>query len=65
MELLGHNILNIVHDDDKLILRENLIPPSHFLGHNGELLIPDGPDGKQKIGEALAREKRQFVIRYI
>lgn len=41
------------------------MPKSDMLGPNGELLYPDKPDGKQKIGEALASEKRRFIVRYV
>lgn len=34
-----------------------------MLGSNGELLVPDEADGVQKITEALAKEKRKFVVR--
>lgn len=39
------------------------MPQNHMLGRYGELVVPDEPDGVQKISEALAREKRRFVIR--
>lgn len=45
------------------MLREQLMPKSYLLGSNGELLIPDGPDGKEKVADALAREKRRFIVR--
>ncbi|KAJ0183930.1 hypothetical protein K1T71_000353 [Dendrolimus kikuchii] len=64
IDLLGQNIINIIHEDDRHMLKTQLIPNSQILGPNGELLIPDGPDGQEKIAEALAREKRQFIVRF-
>lgn len=56
-------MFSITHVEDQQTLKDNLMPKSYMLGSNGELLVPDEPDGVQKISEALAEEKRQFVVR--
>ncbi|XP_021192500.3 uncharacterized protein LOC110377805 isoform X1 [Helicoverpa armigera] len=63
LDLLGQNLLNITHEDDRAMLREQLMPKSQTLGPNGELMIMDEPDAIRKAEEALAQEKRQFIIR--
>lgn len=47
------------------MLREQLLPRTQTLGPNGELMIPDEPDATRKAKEALAHEKRRFVIRWV
>lgn len=47
------------------MLREQLMPRTQNLGPNGELLIPDEPDAIRKVEEALANEKRRFMIRWV
>ncbi|XP_022121550.2 aryl hydrocarbon receptor nuclear translocator-like protein 1 [Pieris rapae] len=64
LDLLGNNIYNYVHESDHAVLREQLTPPYYMLGTNGQLLIPDEPDGKKKIAEELVNEKRSFIIRF-
>ncbi|XP_068624386.1 uncharacterized protein [Battus philenor] len=64
LDLIGQNIFDVIHEEDRQLLRDQLLPRSDILGPNGELLIPDEPDGKQKLEEALTREKRSFVIRF-
>ncbi|XP_048488596.1 hypoxia-inducible factor 3-alpha isoform X1 [Plutella xylostella] len=64
LELLGHPIMNVVHPDDREFLRQQLMPTTpNILGPNGELLVPDDPEAKAKIKQALANERRTFVIR--
>lgn len=41
------------------------MPKSQTLGPNGELLIPDEPDAARKVEEALAQEKRRFILRWV
>nr|XP_013189069.1 unnamed protein product [Amyelois transitella] len=64
LELLGQNIFNVVHEDDRQMMRDYFMPKSHLLGANGELLIPDEPNGKKLVAEALASEKRRFIVRF-
>ncbi|CAB3225927.1 unnamed protein product [Arctia plantaginis] len=64
LDLLGQNLLNITHEDDRATLKDQLMPKSQHLGPNGELLIPDEPGAKSKVEEALAQEKREFIIRF-
>ncbi|XP_031767389.2 aryl hydrocarbon receptor nuclear translocator-like protein 2 isoform X2 [Galleria mellonella] len=64
LELLGHNILNIIHEDDREMMREQLMPRSDLLGSNGELLVPDEPNGRQMVAAALASDKRRFIVRF-
>ncbi|XP_053624190.1 neuronal PAS domain-containing protein 2-like isoform X2 [Plodia interpunctella] len=64
LELLGQNIFTVVHEDDRQIMKDALMPKSHLLGNNGELLIPDEPNGKKIVAEALASEKRSFIVRF-
>ncbi|XP_059054469.1 hypoxia-inducible factor 1-alpha-like [Achroia grisella] len=64
LELLGHNILNIVHEDDRELMKEQIMPQPHMLGINGELLVPNEPNASQKIAEALASDKRRFMVRF-
>nr|QOQ34740.2 methoprene-tolerant protein 2 [Agrotis ipsilon] len=63
LDLLGQNLLTITHEGDRAMLREQLMPRTQSLGPNGELLIPDEPDAVRKVEEALANEKRRFLIR--
>lgn len=65
VELLGQNILNFTHEDDRQMLREQLIPRSQHFGTNGELLMPEEEEGIQKVEQALANEKRRFIVRYV
>ncbi|XP_063632833.1 neuronal PAS domain-containing protein 2-like isoform X2 [Cydia splendana] len=64
LELLGQNLFTITHKDDHKTLLYQLKPRSQILGPNGELLIPDRPDGKSLVAKALAGEKRRFVLRF-
>ncbi|XP_063546467.1 neuronal PAS domain-containing protein 2-like isoform X2 [Cydia strobilella] len=64
LELLGQNLFTITHKDDHKTLLYQLKPRSQILGPNGELLIPDRPDGKSLVAKALAGEKRRFVVRF-
>ncbi|XP_061729503.1 neuronal PAS domain-containing protein 2-like isoform X2 [Cydia pomonella] len=64
LELLGQNLFTITHKDDHKTLLYQLKPRSQILGPNGELLIPDRPDGKSLVAKALADEKRRFVVRF-
>lgn len=63
LDLLGQNLLNITHEDDRVTLKDQLMPKTQNLGPNGELLIPDEPGAKCEVEEALAREKREFIVR--
>ncbi|KAJ8737038.1 hypothetical protein PYW07_000309 [Mythimna separata] len=63
LDLLGQNLLTITHEGDRAMLRDQLIPRTQTLGPNGELIIPDEPDAKRKVEEALASETRRFIIR--
>ncbi|KAJ8737772.1 hypothetical protein PYW08_000367 [Mythimna loreyi] len=63
LDLLGQNLLNITHEGDRAMLRDQLMPRTQTLGPNGELIIPDEPDAIRKVEEALASETRRFVIR--
>lgn len=65
LDLLGQNLLTITHEGDRAMLRDQLMPRSQTLGPNGELIIPDEPDGTRKVEEALAHETRRFVIRWV
>ncbi|CAH2034666.1 unnamed protein product, partial [Iphiclides podalirius] len=64
LELIGQSIFGITHEDDRKMLKEQLMPKDNFIGPNGELLIPDGPGGEEKVAEALGREQRRFVVRF-
>uniref|UniRef100_A0A2A4IU13 PAS domain-containing protein n=1 Tax=Heliothis virescens TaxID=7102 RepID=A0A2A4IU13_HELVI len=63
LDLLGQNLMNITHEGDRAMLREQLMPRSQTLGPNGELMIMDEPDAIRKAEDALAQEKRRFIIR--
>ncbi|XP_028032150.1 circadian locomoter output cycles protein kaput-like isoform X2 [Bombyx mandarina] len=63
LDLLGQNLVNLTHPRDRQMLLEKLKPRSQVLGPNGELLIPNEPDGVYKVVEGLRREKRSFTIR--
>ncbi|XP_075990646.1 uncharacterized protein LOC142986193 isoform X2 [Anticarsia gemmatalis] len=64
LDLLGQNLLNITHENDRAMLKDQLMPKTQNLGPNGELLIPDEPGAKCEVEEALAREKRRFIVRF-
>ncbi|KAM3968449.1 juvenile hormone resistance protein II [Aphomia sociella] len=64
LELLGQNVFNIIHEDDRELMKEQLMPKSHLLGPNGELLVPDEPNAKLKVAETLANDKRRFIVRF-
>ncbi|CAG9782130.1 unnamed protein product [Diatraea saccharalis] len=64
LDLLGQNIFNLIHEDDRQLMRDMLMPKPHLLGPNGELLVPDEPEGKNKVAELLAHDKRRFIIRF-
>lgn len=65
VELLGQNILNIIHEDDHQLLREQIYPRSCTLGSNGELLLPRESEAEKKVMKSLINEKRNFILRYI
>ncbi|KOB72960.1 Methoprene-tolerant homolog-2, partial [Operophtera brumata] len=48
LDLLGQNILNLTHEDDRQMLKDQLMPKSQKLGTNGELLMPEEAEGRQK-----------------
>lgn len=56
-------MFNIIHEDDRELMRDQLMPKRHMLGPNGELLVPDEPEGKRLVAEALSSEKRRFIVR--
>lgn len=64
LDLLGQSIFNITHEDDRQMLKEQLMPKTQILGPNGELIAPVERDGKQRVAKALASEKRRFIVRY-
>ncbi|KAL0902324.1 hypothetical protein ABMA27_000221 [Loxostege sticticalis] len=64
LDLLGQNVFNIIHEDDRELMRDQLMPKRHMLGPNGELLVPDEPEGKRLVAEALSSEKRRFIVRF-
>ncbi|XP_038216878.1 aryl hydrocarbon receptor nuclear translocator-like protein 1 [Zerene cesonia] len=64
LELLGQSIYSYVHEHDHALLREQLMPQNTMLGSNGELLIPEDPEGKKRIAEELRNERRSFIIRF-
>ncbi|XP_026727764.1 neuronal PAS domain-containing protein 2-like isoform X2 [Trichoplusia ni] len=63
LDLLGQNLLNITHEDDRALLKDQLMPKSQTLGPNGELVIPDEPNALRKVKKALAQEKKRFIVR--
>lgn len=63
LELLGKSIYSLVHEDDQELLRSQLLPRSQALGIHGELLVPNDQEGRQKVAQVLANEKRRFIIR--
>ncbi|OWR51919.1 methoprene-tolerant protein-2 [Danaus plexippus plexippus] len=64
VELLGQNILNIIHEDDHQLLREQIYPRSCTLGSNGELLLPRESEAEKKVMKSLINEKRNFILRF-
>ncbi|XP_045542135.1 hypoxia-inducible factor 1-alpha [Papilio machaon] len=64
LELIGHNIINIIHEEDQQMMLEQLIPRSYLLGPHDEILFPEDPESKEKVAEALRNEKRSFNIRF-
>ncbi|KPJ09224.1 Hypoxia-inducible factor 3-alpha [Papilio machaon] len=64
LELIGHNIINIIHEEDQQMMLEQLIPRSYLLGPHDEILFPEDPESKKKVAEALRNEKRSFNIRF-
>ncbi|CAH0716048.1 unnamed protein product, partial [Brenthis ino] len=64
LDLLGQNVFSIVHNDDHQLLRDQLYPRSCALTSKGELSIPKEIDAEKKIAEALANERRSFIIRF-
>ncbi|KAI5647023.1 PAS domain-containing protein [Phthorimaea operculella] len=64
LELLGQNIFNYVHPDDHGTLKKNLMPTSPLITSNGELLLPENPDGNKNLNAALSCDKRRFQIRF-
>nr|QLH55914.1 methoprene-tolerant protein 2 [Chilo suppressalis] len=64
LDLLGQNVFNLIHEGDRQLMKDMLMPKPHMLGPNGELLVPDEPEGKNKVAEMLASEKRRFIIRF-
>ncbi|XP_063837408.1 circadian locomoter output cycles protein kaput-like isoform X1 [Ostrinia nubilalis] len=64
LDLLGQSVFNVIHEDDRQLMRDQLMPKKHMLGPNGELLVPEETEGKKKVADELANEKRRFIIRF-
>lgn len=63
LDLIGHNIINIIHEEDQQMMLNQLMPKSFLVGSNDEILFPDDMESKEKVAEALANERRSFNVR--
>ncbi|XP_013179532.1 PREDICTED: nuclear receptor coactivator 3-like isoform X2 [Papilio xuthus] len=64
LDLIGHNIINIIHEEDQQKMLGQLLPKSFLLGPNDEILFPEDPESKERVTEALRNERRYFNIRF-
>ncbi|XP_013140025.1 PREDICTED: hypoxia-inducible factor 1-alpha-like isoform X2 [Papilio polytes] len=64
LDLIGHNIINIIHEEDQQMMLNQLMPKSFLVGSNDEILFPDDMESKEKVAEALANERRSFNVRF-